>query len=122
MGKAQDAAGSLQGLAKGKAADEALGRFYTDSADKDRLYKRLSPIVGAFDHAEMDSAQVVLFGVKELGIQCAAGTERIALDAYLNATEAANKAAQDFVPSKGYAADSASTSGCPELDKYLKGE
>lgn len=54
-----------------------------DLADRTALAQRLSAHVGTFDHAAMDSAAVVKYGVDKLGLKPAAGHERTALDAYL---------------------------------------
>lgn len=53
-------------------------------ADRDALAGKLSEFVGTFDSARMTASQVAEYGVKKLGIPCAKGTERIALDAWLH--------------------------------------
>ncbi|XAO36718.1 hypothetical protein WP1_079 [Pseudomonas phage WP1] len=50
------------------AQDAAVRGLYRDIAAKDRLYRRLSSVVGAFDHRAMDSAEVAVYGVKKLAI------------------------------------------------------
>lgn len=100
-----------------KAQDAALRHFYADAAAKDSLYKRVSPLVGAFDHRAMDARAVSVYGVKKLGIKCADGQEMVVLDAYLSGIEMANKAAKT-APQKR-AQDAAPK--CDELEDYLKG-
>lgn len=78
------------------ALDKALKRIKTlessvtmDSilsniAARDQLASKLSEFVGTFDHAKMTVDQVAAYGIKKLGIPCAKGAERIALDAWLH--------------------------------------
>lgn len=53
-------------------------------ADRDALATKLSEFVGTFDSARMTAEQVAQYGIQKLGIPCAKGTERIALDAWLH--------------------------------------
>lgn len=79
-------------------------------ANKGALVDRLKPHIGVFDHSAMTYADVAKYGVEKLGIKnVAAGTEAIALDAYLQArpvavvhATAADSAATDL--GKGIAA------------------
>lgn len=59
-------------------------RIFVAMADRDALADRLSNFVGAFDSKLMTPKQVAEYGVKKLGIPCAKGSERIALDAWLH--------------------------------------
>lgn len=102
----------------GKAQDAAIRGFYADLAAKDSLYKRLSAVVGAFDHKAMDSRQVVAYGVKKLGIKCADGMEKFAVEAYLAGAEKARAATRTSIATS--AADSAPATTA-EMDKYLEG-
>lgn len=54
-------------------------------ADKTALVDRLKPHVGVFDHSAMTLNDVAKYGVQKLGIKTPAGSEAIALDAYLQA-------------------------------------
>lgn len=54
-----------------------------DAALKSDLVNRLRPVVGAFAADGMSHADVVAYGIKQLKLAPAAGTEAIALDAYL---------------------------------------
>lgn len=60
------------------------GKLVSGIADRDALAGKLSEFVGTFDSARMTASQVAEYGVKKLGIPCAKGTERIALDAWLH--------------------------------------
>lgn len=53
-------------------------------ADRDELASRLSGFVGTFDHMRMTVQQVAEYGVQKLGVPCAKGSERVALNAYLH--------------------------------------
>lgn len=57
-------------------------------AARDNLARRLSAVVGTFDHAEMTVADVAAYGIKKLGINAAKGSETQVLDGYLLASEA----------------------------------
>lgn len=59
-------------------------RLVSGIADRDTLAVKLSEFVGTFDSASMTAAQVADYGIKKLGIPCAKGSERIALDAWLH--------------------------------------
>lgn len=120
-GDGKASAGPAEGK-HAKANDAALRGFYADLAAKDRLYKRLSAAVGAFDHAAMDAGQVAVYGVKKLGLKCAKGTESFALDAYLTGREKAAKEAAARLNTATRALDSATGSGSAELDAYLQGK
>ena len=61
-------------LVKAVAADAAL---------KSALVERLRPVVGAFAADSMSYADVVAYGVAQLKLKPASGTEAVALDAYL---------------------------------------
>lgn len=66
------------------AMDEAA--LVAVAADRNDLAERLSRHVGTFDHSRMTVAQVAKYGVDKLGLKnVAAGNERIALDAALQA-------------------------------------
>lgn len=73
-----------------KAVKEQLGTakdsgaFIAQIADRDELANKVSAFVGTFDHARMTPAAVAEYGVKKLGIPCAKGQERIALDAWMH--------------------------------------
>lgn len=57
-------------------------------AARDTLARRLSAVVGVFDHADMTAEDVANYGIKKLGINAAKGSEASVLDGYLLATEA----------------------------------
>ena len=52
---------------------------------RDSLAKRLSPIIGAFDHKEKTLEEVEQYAVTKLGIKCRDGHESSVLDGYLAA-------------------------------------
>lgn len=97
------------------AQDAAVKRFYADAAAKASIYDRVSKVVGAFDHARMDAAQVAAYGVKKIGLKVKAGQEAVALDAYLTGIEAAAKNTKQLVVK---AAD-AKVQATSEVDAYI---
>lgn len=62
-------------------------------ANRDTLASKLSDFVGVFDHKNMTTAQVAKYGCEKLGIKCPAGTEMVALDAYMVGRTPDHKAA-----------------------------
>lgn len=72
----------LEGMAEQMASMDS--RLVSGIADRDTLAVKLSEFVGTFDSATMTAAQVADYGIKKLGIPCAKGSERIALDAWLH--------------------------------------
>lgn len=59
-------------------------RIFAAMADRDALADRLSNFVGSFDAKLMNPKQVAEYGIKKLGIPCAKGSERVALDAWMH--------------------------------------
>lgn len=120
-GKASPGPGA--GKNSGVAGDASVRRFYADLAAKDRIYDRLSEVVGAFDHKSMDARQVALYGVKKLGLKAADGREVETLDAYLSGVEAANKKHRTALQGqrRTNAGDSAHIGQSDELNAYLAG-
>ena len=55
----------------------------TEISARDALASRLSQHVGAFDHADKTLAEVAAYGAQKLGIKCTAGSEAVAVDAFL---------------------------------------
>lgn len=82
-------------------------------AGRDKMARRLSAVVGTFDHAEMTAAQVAKYGADKLGITCKAGHEMTAVDAYISAVEKSGAKtvtahAQDSAVKTGATADAIS--------------
>lgn len=73
----------VDALAARPAMDEKTVMEVT--AKKAALVGRLKPHVGVFDHSAMTLDDVAKYGVKKLNIKTPAGSEAIALDAYLQA-------------------------------------
>ena len=73
----------VDALATRPAMDEKS--VFAALADKTALVDRLKPHVGVFDHSTMTLRDVAKYGVQKLGIKTPAGSEAIALDAYLQA-------------------------------------
>jgi hypothetical protein len=131
---ASGAARASEGPAAGKhphAGDAAIRRFYADSAAKDRIYHRLSKVVGAFDHSAMAASDVYAYGLKQFQKQgklthikaADASIVRSSIDAYLDGMETAQKTHRTNVQAsirKTVAGDSALPSD-DSLDAYLAG-
>lgn len=60
------------------------GAVIANIAARDALYAKVSPFIGAFDHASMTADQLAAYAVKKLEVPCTAGAERVALDAWLH--------------------------------------
>lgn len=65
-----------------------------DIAKRDGLVKRLTPHIGAFDHAEKTLGEVAQYGCEKLGIKVAADAALPALEGYLHAAPGKTPAAQ----------------------------
>lgn len=74
----------IKALQSKLATVQDSGAFIAQIADRDALAGKVSQFVGTFDHARMTPAQVAEYGVTKLGIPCAKGSERIALDAWMH--------------------------------------
>ena len=114
---AQDNSESGAETVNGSGQDAALAGFYADLARKDRTYKRVSAIVGAFDHSRMDARQVAVYGLKKFGLDAAKGQEQIVLDAYLSGVEKGKQKTTQV----SKAADAASSTAVSAMDAYLQG-
>lgn len=66
------------------AVAQDSGAVIANIAARDALYAKVSPFIGAFDHASMTADQLAAYAVKKLEVPCAAGAERVALDAWLH--------------------------------------
>lgn len=116
--KAGDEEGEEQVAAKEKNP-VTMDAMFAAVAKRDALYKRVSRLVGTFDHAAMSHDKVAKYGVKELGIKCADGHEVTALDAYLLAHDKVT-AATAVVAKTKTVGDSVPSSS--ELEAYLAGK
>lgn len=86
-------AGELAKERKGMDAAEIARAVRADLADHAALYATISAHVGAFDHANMTTADLVSYGAQKLGLPKA---DRTYLEGYLSAKGAPSKAtAQD---------------------------
>lgn len=65
-----------------------------DIAKRDALVTRLTPHIGAFDHAEKTLAEVATYGCEKLGIKVAADVALPALEGYLQASPGKTPAAR----------------------------
>lgn len=54
--------------AEGMDAAEIKRAVMKEIAARDALYSKLSPVIGAFDHAEMDIKAMAAYGAKKLGL------------------------------------------------------
>ena len=90
--------------------DAALIRkeIIKDIAERDAYVSKLSPVIGACDHALMDKNEYVSYAAKKLGLP----ENQAALDGYIaGVSTKATAVAQDSKPLK-----------TDTLDKYLRGE
>ena len=108
------------GPAAGKhtGQDAALRAVYADTAAKNKLYDRLSKVVGAFDAAldipTATAADVASYGLKKLNLKAAKGQEFTVLDSYLRGVESARSAPVQ----RAVAADAAAE--VPAIAAYFK--
>lgn len=74
----------LASLKKQLSTAQDSGALLGQIADRDALYAKVSPFIGAFDHASMTADALAAYAVKKLEVPAKAGTERVALDAWLH--------------------------------------
>ena len=108
------------GPAKGKNSGSNVGdaairkSVYADMAQKQRLYDRVSPVIGAFDHALMTAEDMAAYAAKKLNINAPKGMATFALDSYLAGAERASAARKTK-----QVGDSAFGT-CDPIEKYLQ--
>lgn len=85
VAKAMDAMRKeLASLKQQLSTAQDSGAVISSIAARDALYAKVSPFIGAFDHASMTADALAAYAVKKLEVPCAAGSERVALDAWLH--------------------------------------
>lgn len=98
-----------------RAADAAVKRVNSEAVKKQKLYDRLSNVIGAFNGVGMDSKTMAQYGLKKLGVKATPGQEDIVLDSYLNGMASQQKDNAKVVA--GRAADSRVANS--QLDAWL---
>jgi len=74
----------------------------SEIAQANRLYEKVSPIIGAFDHDEMDAQQIAVYACDELGLKVPKKHAITAVEAYITGKGAPTVAkAQDSAPRSG---------------------
>lgn len=77
---------------KGKGNGMDAKEVFAAASRRDELYKGVSAVVGAFDHAAMDENDVAKYAVEKLGLKnVPAGAEVVAVSAFLQAKPAASR-------------------------------
>jgi hypothetical protein len=75
-----------------KGQDEAIRKSVMEEiTQRDKLASKLTPLVGSFDHSEMDLNEVVSYGVDKLKLDVVEGQELATLNGYLAATKVDTK-------------------------------
>lgn len=87
---------------KAKPAQDSGLALITQVADRDALAKQATQHIGVFDASRMTADGVAKYAVDKLGIKCAAGSESIALDAWMQGRKPAHETlARDSGPKTG---------------------
>lgn len=107
--KAEDEEVKEATKAEGMDAAEMKKSVIKEIAQRDNLYKKLSPVVGAFDHAEMSLDEMAKYGAEKIGLDHKSVE---AVEGYL-----AGVATAKTVKATGMD----STPKSSEIDAYLKG-
>lgn len=89
-------------------------------AKRDKLAADLSQHVGAFDHSAMSEQQIAAYGIKQLKLQAAAGSEGAVLSGYLQSVAAPNR--RPTVELQGSAMDGADGKVPGFLTTYVAGK
>ena len=95
-GEAMDAAIKQLNERIAKIEARAPKSLFAAAAARDSRAKAIESIVGSFNYAAMDEAEVVKYGIEKLGIKAPAGAEAVALDFYLAGRKEAEKSAATF--------------------------
>ena len=72
-------------LSNGQDQSLTIKLIHKDISKRDALVKQASPVIGAFDSANMTSDDAAQYIVKKLGLDCKAGQEESALAGYFAA-------------------------------------
>lgn len=89
--------GKPEAKAEGMDAAEIKREVMKEIAARDALYGKLSPVIGAFDHAEMDIKAMAAYGAKKLGL---AHSSVEAVEGYLAGAASAKVVASSGMDSK----------------------
>jgi hypothetical protein len=81
--KAMDSETKEESKASGMDAAELRKSIMSELAQKEKLYAKVSGVVGSFDHSEMSLQEVAKYGVQKIGIACVDGSEVSAIDGYI---------------------------------------
>lgn len=93
------------------AKPTTVGDVMKQIASRDALYKRVSPFIGAFDHAEMDETQVAKYACDKLELGAPAGSELAYLQGFLK-----NRPVETPRAASAFAVDSAVKSSSRAAD------
>lgn len=81
---------------KAKGIDEAIKKsVMKELTQRDKLVSRLTPLIGSFDHLEMDLNSVVCYGIKKLNLESDKGLEMATLNGYLAGTTVSKSSGMD---------------------------
>jgi len=103
-------------LEKGSRRAGSVNPFKTivrEMGQRDSLYDKVSPFIGAFDHAEMSTKDLAVYACDKLKLKPTKGHEVTALKAYLTNRPRPTAFGQDRGQSSG--------SGTGLMDTYFKG-
>lgn len=82
-------------------AAEIARMIRKEEAEKGRLYARVSPMIGAFDHAEMSLNKMAKYACKQMGLKYEKGERLAKLTAYLDGRGTVAMDAVATLPRKG---------------------
>lgn len=117
----KEKADEKEGEVKEKTDEQPKGmdakRFVVEFAKRDKLYKAVSPVIGAFDHSEFTLQELAAFSAKHLGLKPPKGQELTAVNSYLAAV--GNKASTTIANTKTM--DSAINDSNKYFDSLING-
>lgn len=97
---------------KGMDAKEITDHVMDQFNRREKLYSKLSPVIGAFDHSTMTEKTMADYGCKKLGLNYPESARVVALNAHLDALAS--------VPVREHAAQDSNEGGF--VDAYLEGK
>lgn len=110
--KSRSNAGVPPKPASGMDVNDVKRSVIKEIAQRDSLYSKVSNVVGAFDHSEMNLKELAKYSTKKLGLNCADGAEVFVLEGYLAGVSKSKTVVGKAMDSKP---------NCADLDSYLKG-
>ena len=101
---------AMDSLTKATQEKVTYKSLLTEAARANALAQKLSTVIGTFDHADKTLDEVTRYGIEKLGLDCPAGHEETALNAFFAARKTSTSA---------FALDGKKAKKSGEIDAYI---